>query len=57
MNMDLLMGILCGMPIGALLYWLKEHKASLNYDLAMLKEEMAAIHLKLEKILSSLSPR
>jgi hypothetical protein len=55
--MDFLMGILCGMPIGALLYWLKEHKASLNYDLALLKEEMAAIHLKLEKILSSLSPR
>lgn len=57
MNMDLLLGVLIGMPVGSLLYWLKEHKASLSYDLATLKAEMVSIRLELEKILSSLSPR
>ena len=55
MNMDLLLGLFIGLPTGFLLFYAKEHKASMSYDLATVKADMVALHIKLDKLLNAIS--
>lgn len=56
MHMDILLGIIIGMPIGVLIWWIKEHKSSISYDIANIKADMVSIHMKLDNILSNKTP-
>ena len=54
--MEYLIGGVIGFLLGSGLILLRFHKAELSSDLAILKADLLALHLKIDSAVSSLSP-
>lgn len=54
--LDALLYFILGIPIGYFIYYLKQHKADLAYDIEVVKSEIVSFHVKLDKILLLLNP-
>jgi len=52
--MDFLLGGITGFIAGFGFLYVQYHKSEISYSIATIKEDVASLHVKLEKLLSSL---
>jgi hypothetical protein len=50
-------GIVIGAAIAYLLSIILQHKSDISYEINVIKSDIAAFHVKLDKIISSITPQ
>ena len=50
-------GFFVGLAITYLILILLKHKSDISYDINVIKSDIAAFHVKLDKIISSITPQ
>ena len=53
--LEFILGICVGLPIGFIVYYIKQHKSDVSYDINLIQSELSQLHVKLDNIEKSIS--
>lgn len=55
--MDFILGIITGFISGFGLLYIQYHKSEISYSIAVIKEDVSALSVKIDRLISQLSPK